>query len=56
MKSLDTIRWRIILGMSGLLAGLVIAANKRHAVGVPRRRMLVSRGCESQIKCYVLRF
>jgi len=26
MKSLDTIRWRIILGMSGLLAGLVIAS------------------------------
>ena len=26
MRSLDTIRWRIILGLSGLLAGLVIAA------------------------------
>ena len=26
MPSLDTIRWRIILGLSGLLAGLVIAA------------------------------
>ena len=26
MTSLDTIRWRIILGLSGLLAGLVIAA------------------------------
>ena len=26
MSSLDTIRWRIILGLSGLLAGLVVAA------------------------------
>jgi len=26
MRSLDTIRWRIILGLSGLLAGLVIAS------------------------------
>jgi len=26
MTSLDTIRWRIILGLSGLLAGLVIAS------------------------------
>ncbi len=26
MRSLDTIRWRIILGLSGLLAGLIIAA------------------------------
>jgi len=26
VRSLDTIRWRIILGLSGLLAGLVIAA------------------------------
>ena len=26
MTSLDTIRWRIILGLSGLLAGLVVAA------------------------------
>src|SRR5881397_3225670 len=26
MTSLDTIRWRIILGVSGLLAGLVVAA------------------------------
>ncbi len=26
MRSLDTIRWRIILGLSGLLGGLVIAA------------------------------
>ncbi len=36
MKSLDTIRWRIILGLSGLLAGLVIAA----LVGVTSLAML----------------
>jgi methyl-accepting chemotaxis protein len=41
MKSLDTIRWRIILGLSGLLAGLVVAsvvgvtslATLRHSLG-----------------------
>ena len=26
MTSLDTIRWRIVLGLSGLLAGLIIAS------------------------------
>ena len=36
MISLDTIRWRIILGLSGLLAGLVIAA----LVGVTSLRTL----------------
>ncbi len=36
MRSLDTIRWRIILGLSGLLAGLVIAA----LVGVTSLRTL----------------
>jgi methyl-accepting chemotaxis protein len=36
MKALDTIRWRIILGLSGLLAGLVVAA----IVGVTSLRTL----------------
>ena len=36
MRSLDTIRWRIILGLSGLLGGLVIAA----LVGVTSLRTL----------------
>ena len=36
MRSLDTIRWRIILGLSGLLGGLVIAA----VVGVTSLRTL----------------
>jgi methyl-accepting chemotaxis protein len=36
MNSLDTIRWRIILGLSGLLLGLVIAA----VVGVTSLRTL----------------
>jgi methyl-accepting chemotaxis protein len=36
VKSLDTIRWRIILGLSGLLLGLVIAA----VVGVTSLRTL----------------
>ena len=38
MTSLDTIRWRIILGLSGLLAGLVIAS----VVGVTSLRTLRS--------------
>ncbi len=38
MTSLDTIRWRIILGLSGLLAGLVIAS----LVGVTSLRTLRS--------------
>src|SRR6185437_2333232 len=41
MSSLDTIRWRIILGLSGLLAGLIVAsvvgvtslATLRHSLG-----------------------
>ena len=36
LPALDTIRWRIILGLSGLLAGLVIAA----VVGVTSLRTL----------------
>ena len=45
MTSLDTIRWRIILGLSGLLAGLIIAA----LVGVTSLRT-VRRSLASEIE------